>query len=124
MARLIIVEDNAELASLLGAAAATHGHEVQVVSTGREGLAALQHAPFDLALVNLLLPDLPGTEILDALLGKPTRTVLMGGPLRDPAAAREAREVERARVAAERLSRNLDAIALAQKTNLVIPDAD
>lgn len=93
MARLIIVEDNAELASLLSAAAATHGYQVHTASTGGEALEALAQHPFDVALVDLLLPDLPGTRILDALQGSATRTVLMSGLLRDPAAAREAREV-------------------------------
>ena len=40
------------------------------------------------------------------------------------ASRRKAVTISFARCAAERLSRNLDAIALAQKTNLVIPDAD
>lgn len=93
MARLIIVEDNAELASLLSAAATTHGYQVHVVHNGRDALAALEAGGFDVALVDLLLPDLPGTEILDALRGGPTRAVLMSGMLRDPASAREAVEV-------------------------------
>ncbi len=41
-----------------------HDHEIQLAETGCDGLAALEGAPFDLALVDLKLPDVDGMEIL------------------------------------------------------------
>lgn len=93
MARLIIVEDNTELASLIRAAASPRGYEVVIAHSVREALEAIRASTFDVALVDLLLPDLPGTRVLDALQGSATRAVMMSGLLRDPRAAREVREV-------------------------------
>lgn len=93
MARLIIVEDNVELASLIVAAATSRGHEAEAAHDGQDALARLQAERFDLAVVDLLLPDISGTEILDALQGTATRSIVMSGLLRDPAAAQKVREV-------------------------------
>ena len=39
-------------------------YDVRLVSTGRDGLAALEREPFDVALVDLKLPDISGMDIL------------------------------------------------------------
>jgi len=39
-------------------------HEVRLAENGREGVSALEAEPFDLALVDLMLPDITGTDIL------------------------------------------------------------
>ena len=39
-------------------------YDVRLIESGREGLAALAEGTFHLALVDLKLPDIPGTEIL------------------------------------------------------------
>src|SRR5687767_2099350 len=70
MARLIIVEDNTELASLIASAAQSRGHTPLAVHTGHAALQALGAASFDCAIVDLLLPDMRGGEILDRLVEK------------------------------------------------------
>ena len=63
MARLLIVEDNNALASLLVSAVESRGHEGVPRSTGQAAIQALATESFDGALVDLLLPDLHGCRL-------------------------------------------------------------
>ncbi len=64
--RLILVEDNEPLAQNLTEVFKDEGHEVAWAPTGAEALAAAGRQGFDLALVDVRLPDGAGT----ALIGK------------------------------------------------------
>ena len=67
MARLLIVEDNHELASLITSYASTRGYTPLTFHTGKGALQAIQAEPCVAAIVDLLLPDMRGGEILDKL---------------------------------------------------------
>ncbi|MBF5044220.1 response regulator [Aggregicoccus sp. 17bor-14] len=97
MARLLFVEDNHELASLMAAAAGARGHAAHAVHSGEEGLAAARERGFDAAVVDLLLPDMRGGEVLAELrlLGLPA--VAISGVYKGDRFAREAVEVHGAR---------------------------
>ncbi len=92
MASLLIVEDNYELGALLQAALEARGHSTTVVHTGKEGIEAAQQRRYDLAIVDLLLPDLPGAEVLLELRKLGTRFVVMSGVYKGSRFAQEARE--------------------------------
>jgi len=92
MARLIIVEDNNELASLIASAARARGHEAKAVHSGNAALQALGQSAFDAGVVDLLLPDLSGNEVLDALRQRGVTTVAMSGVYKGESFAREAVE--------------------------------
>lgn len=65
MAELIlIIDDEADLLRALGFAFKREGFEVRTAATGQAALAAaaLDPAP-DLVLLDLMLPDVPGTEV-------------------------------------------------------------
>ncbi len=79
MARLIVVEDNAELASLIASSARSRGHLAREAYTGQSALAALVTQPFDVAVVDLLLPDMRGGEILAELKTRNIPAVVMSG---------------------------------------------
>jgi CheY-like chemotaxis protein len=97
MARLLFVEDNHELASLMAAAASARGHAAHAVHSGEAGLAAARERGFDAAVVDLLLPDMRGGEVLAELriLGLPA--VAISGVYKGDRFAREATEVHGAR---------------------------
>ncbi|HEY8205959.1 MAG TPA: DUF4388 domain-containing protein [Myxococcaceae bacterium] len=83
MARLIIVEDNSELAFLIVSAARARGHEATAVGGGRAALQALAGgATFDAAVVDLLLPDMGGGEVLQSLKAAGIPAVAMSGVYR------------------------------------------
>ncbi len=67
MARILIVEDNENLAYGLATSLELSGHEAAVASDGNAGLRhALSDAP-DLVLLDLMLPELDGFRVLKAI---------------------------------------------------------
>ncbi|MGE6763430.1 DUF4388 domain-containing protein [Corallococcus interemptor] len=98
MARLLIVEDNQELASLIATVAQTRGHEALTVFTGESALEALgPHSRFDAALVDLLLPDIRGSEVLGALRAHGIPAIAVSGVYKGDRFAQEATQVHGAR---------------------------
>ncbi len=61
--RILIVEDDDALRQAITAALA-HDYQVHCVRTGSEAIAALCECSFDLVLLDHLLPDLLGTDLL------------------------------------------------------------
>ena len=67
MARILVIEDERDLQKVLGYNLKRAGHEAIAALSGEEGLhQARSHRP-DLVLLDLMLPDLPGTEVCRAL---------------------------------------------------------
>ncbi|MBI3437897.1 MAG: response regulator [Proteobacteria bacterium] len=67
MARVLIVEDDLRTSELLRSGLAEAGHAVEAVGDGELGLAAIQAAPFDLIILDALLPKRDGWQVLEEL---------------------------------------------------------
>jgi CheY-like chemotaxis protein len=93
MARLLIVEDNRELADLIATMARGRGHEAHVAHGGKPALEAAEGIRFDAAVVDLLLPDLRGSEVLGALSARTIPAVAISGVYKGDAFALEATRV-------------------------------
>ncbi len=65
--RILIVEDDAVSRNLLTALLTAEGYQVLSASDGMSGLAAANHQPPALAIVDLHLPDLSGIELAGLL---------------------------------------------------------
>ncbi|WP_051830707.1 ATP-binding protein [Streptomyces violens] len=65
--RVLVVEDNADLAATYRTLLERCGDRVTVCHTGREGLTAAHAAPFDLVLSDLALPDIHGHDLAGRL---------------------------------------------------------
>jgi len=87
--RLLIVEENAELAGLVAAAAARLGAEATVCATGREALDRLLELQPGAAVVDLPLADVRGSEVLSALKRAGVPAVAVSGVFRGPRCAEE-----------------------------------
>jgi two-component system phosphate regulon response regulator PhoB len=76
MARLLIIEDEKDLLKVLEFNLRQAGHEVLSATRGRDGLQlAREHQP-DLVLLDLMLPDIAGTEVCKSLKQtSPTREI-------------------------------------------------
>jgi DNA-binding response OmpR family regulator len=61
--RLLLVDDDARLAAMLGDYLRGHGYEVDVAGTLAAGRGQLQRAPYDLLLLDLMLPDGDGLDL-------------------------------------------------------------
>ncbi len=66
---LLIVDDNRDLAENLADIFEPRGFEVRHTPSAREGLDSARATGFDLAFVDVNLPDTSGTELLPALRG-------------------------------------------------------
>ena len=64
MARILIVEDESGIASVLERGLAAEGHTTMVVADGREGAGLARDDAFDLVLLDLGLPGLDGMSAL------------------------------------------------------------
>lgn len=63
MIRILIIEDDSELAQLLSAALQSEGIEAKLAYSPLEGLTALQNERFDALVLDLSLPQIDGLEI-------------------------------------------------------------
>jgi two-component system phosphate regulon response regulator PhoB len=78
VARILVVEDEADLRDLLAYNLRAAGHEVTECGTGSAGLAAARQFRPELVLLDLMLPDVPGTEVCRKLKAEtPTLRVVM-----------------------------------------------
>ncbi len=71
MARILIVEDEEDLAGLLDYNLRGAGHVPTVASTGAAALARLKSAQPELVLLDLMLPDIPGSEVARLIREQP-----------------------------------------------------
>ncbi|NUR69304.1 MAG: response regulator [Hamadaea sp.] len=69
MTRVLVVDDDRQLLRALRIALAARGYEVVLAPDGTTGLAAAQHTPPDLMIVDLGLPDLDGVAVVQAIRG-------------------------------------------------------
>jgi DNA-binding response OmpR family regulator len=78
MTRLLVVDDEDRICRLLGRALRSAGYEVDSVATGPAALAAARARPYDLIVLDLMLPGMPGDDVLRRLLhDRPDRRVLV-----------------------------------------------
>lgn len=71
--RILLVEDEDRIASFVTRGLGSEGHAVERAATGREAIGMVRHEDYDLVLLDLLLPDSSGRDVLKALRGT-TRT--------------------------------------------------
>jgi len=67
MARILIIDDNAELRSMLRIALAGAGHQIEEAENGVVGLQRYKERPFDLVITDILMPEKEGFETIREL---------------------------------------------------------
>lgn len=97
MARLLIVDDNQELATLVASTARSRGHTAVAVHTGEEALARVGDRTFEFAIVDLLLPDVKGSTVLGELQKRSIPAIAVSGVYKGERFAKEAVEQHGAR---------------------------
>lgn len=65
--RVLVIEDDADIVTLLVEILGHEGFDVAVASDGLEGLLKLRTDPPDLALVDIMMPDVNGVRLLEQL---------------------------------------------------------
>jgi adenylate cyclase len=64
---ILVVDDNAANREMLSRRLARAGHRVQVVASGPDALTLLRQQPIDLVLLDVLMPQMSGYEVLQRL---------------------------------------------------------
>lgn len=74
--RILLVEDNAANRDLLGRRLQRQGHSLGMAKNGIEALQMLRQAPYDLVLLDIMMPHMDGYEVLAQMQADPAlRTV-------------------------------------------------
>ena len=63
IARVLVIEDEEDIASFIERGLVLKGYDVDVASTGSEGLDILRDRPPDIVLLDLMLPGVDGVEV-------------------------------------------------------------
>lgn len=75
MKHILVIDDDIPIGELLQEALEGEGYRVTRAYSGTEALLALQRSRPDLVLLDLMLPGLPGEQVLPKLSGIPTIVV-------------------------------------------------
>jgi len=71
MAKVLVIEDEADIRQVLEYNLEANGHKVYLAARGQEGLRIAKEKRPDLVLLDLMLPDLLGTEVCKQLRADP-----------------------------------------------------
>ena len=66
-AKILLVDDDLEVAEVLELMLRKLGHQVMAVNSGKEALAAFSSGDYDLVITDLYMPDLSGDEVARAI---------------------------------------------------------
>jgi two-component system OmpR family response regulator len=67
MARILIVDDEPAVRSLMAVTLKLAGHQIIEAGGGEEGLALIEKRPFDLVVLDIMMPVTDGYEVLGRL---------------------------------------------------------
>lgn len=67
MQRILVIDDDSAVTSLLKRGLSYEGFAVETASSGREGLACARERPPDLLILDVTMPGLSGFEVLEQL---------------------------------------------------------
>ena len=70
-ARILVVDDGAENRDVLRRRLERSAHAVETAENGRRALELLAERPFDLVLLDVMMPELDGFAVLEAIKGDP-----------------------------------------------------
>jgi len=85
--RILVIEDERRIADFLDRGLVSAGYAVDTVGSGRDALAAIHATDYDLLILDLMLPDMDGLEVLakvrDRRISPPVLILSARGALED-----------------------------------------
>jgi CheY-like chemotaxis protein len=67
VAKVLVVDDEGDIRSMVETALSVAGHEVTTATNGREALRTLKRRTFDAIVLDIMMPEMDGYEVLDQL---------------------------------------------------------
>lgn len=80
---ILVVDDDAGVRTLLSTVLGDEGYLVEAVENGKQAVKTCEKSSFDIALIDIELPDMKGTELLNKLKRirpKMIRIIITGHP--------------------------------------------
>lgn len=88
MAKVLVIDDVADIREGVAAVLAADGHSVTEAKDGAEGISKLTGNAFDLVITDIMMPEKDGTEVimhLEAQASRPRVLAISGGAPNVPA---------------------------------------
>jgi adenylate cyclase len=73
MATILVVDDDADIRTLIETVLEASGHEVTLAASGQEALNKLKRRPFELVVLDIMMPAMSGYEVLEQIRAMPSR---------------------------------------------------
>jgi len=75
--KILVIEDEAETAAYIANGLKEDGHAVDLAASGRDGLFLAAGEPYDLMIVDRMLPELDGLSIVKTVRGAGVKTPVL-----------------------------------------------
>lgn len=75
--RLLLIEDEPKVANFIARGLRAEGWALDVANDGEDGLARATEVPYDIVILDLMLPKLSGTEVLRILRARGIQTAIL-----------------------------------------------
>ena len=82
MANILIVDDEAAIADLIQLTLAQAGHKSETAMSGSEAADKLEKEQYDLVLLDVMLPEISGFELMEYLAPTGTPVIFLTANLR------------------------------------------
>jgi two-component system, NtrC family, sensor kinase len=82
VSRILVVDDEPDVAELVALILGNAGHKVEAVHGGREALARIETEAYDLVVCDLVMPEVNGIAVFEAVQRRPEprpRMVFLSG---------------------------------------------
>jgi DNA-binding NtrC family response regulator len=83
IANILIVDDDAQIRGVLSSILEDEGYSVETVDNGKQAIKTCEKVPFDIALIDVDLPDVKGVDLLPKLKQiqpKMVKIIITGNP--------------------------------------------
>jgi two-component system KDP operon response regulator KdpE len=76
-AKILVIDDEKSIRKLLDLSLTSEGYNVELVKTAKEGLAQLSNFRPDIVILDLGLPDMPGSEVMKKIRERTATPVIV-----------------------------------------------
>ena len=66
--KICIIDDNRSITNMLAKLAKIKGHDCVIANDGRTGLSLLENGTFDVAILDLAMPEFSGIDVVNSLV--------------------------------------------------------